>query len=220
MHKNLNRGLSKGALNPESKIWPGLPELTLLRIIGVAWSTSDLNHAVVSPTRVLMGAYLGLGRVRSLSDIASGLFICSIFLQYEKLSKRLVPEAVNFLINSVLHLAPTSYTDASKLPGSFPAPDFKSELCESFTVDASTATPDRVDLLEVLTNDAVPSATRSGLLRITFELLGKYADSYKSLEGFIELYEPVSEILKNASKQNKLHETLQVWPCTQTYIHS
>jgi nucleolar protein 14 len=65
MYKNLKRGLSRGASHPEAKTWPGLPELSLLRLIGSVWSTSDLNHAVVSPTRVLMGAYLGLCRVRS-----------------------------------------------------------------------------------------------------------------------------------------------------------
>lgn len=72
MHKNVKRGLSRGALDPESKTWPGVPELSLLRIIGLIWPTSDLNHAVGSPTRVLVDAYLGLGRVRSLRDLASG----------------------------------------------------------------------------------------------------------------------------------------------------
>ena len=81
MHKNLVRGLSKGATSPNSKTWPGPAELGLLRVLGVIWSTSDMNHAVISPTRVLMGAYLGLGRIRSISDLASGLFLCTIFLQ-------------------------------------------------------------------------------------------------------------------------------------------
>ncbi len=60
MHKNLKRGLSKGALDPEAKTWPGLQELSLLRVIGQIWPTSDMNHHVVSPARLLIGAYLGL----------------------------------------------------------------------------------------------------------------------------------------------------------------
>ena len=104
MHKNLKRGLSHGALDPEAKTWPGLAELSLLRLIGIVWPTSDMNHAVISPARLLMGAYLGLGRVRSLTDIGSGLLLCTLFLQFEELSKRLVPEAINFLVNTVLHL--------------------------------------------------------------------------------------------------------------------
>ncbi|KAG7447628.1 Nop14-like protein [Guyanagaster necrorhizus] len=211
MHKNLNRGLSRGALNPEAKIWPGLPELSLLRIIGVTWSTSDLNHAVVSPTRVLMGAYLGLARVRSLADIASGLFLCSLFLQFEKLSKRLVPEAVNFVINAVLHLAPNSYKDASALPGSFPSPDFRSELSSSFTVQHSTGSPasQKVNLLEVLEAGSVNEETKLGLLNAALDLVARFAELYKGLEGFVELYDPISTILKHMLKQTELSEALQ-----------
>ncbi|KAK0499598.1 nucleolar protein 14 [Armillaria luteobubalina] len=211
MHKNLNRGLSRGALNLEAKTWPGLPELSLLRIIGVAWSTSDLNHAVVSPTRVLMGAYLGLARVRSLADIASGLFLCSLFLQFERLSKRLVPEAVNFVINAVLHLAPNSYKDASTLPGSFPSPDFRSELSGSFTVQHSTGSPlsQKVDLLEVLVAGSANEETKFGLLSVALDLVARFAEMYKGLEGFVELYEPISTILKHILKQPGLSEALE-----------
>ena len=40
-----------------------------------------MKHAVVGPARYLMGAYLALPRIRSLADIASGLFVCSLFLE-------------------------------------------------------------------------------------------------------------------------------------------
>ncbi len=129
MQKNLRRGLSHGVTDDTAKTWPGLPELSLLRVIGRVWSTSDMNHHVISPARLLMASYLGLCRVRSLQDIASGLFLCTLFLQYEEFSKRLVPEAVNFLLNSVLHLAPHSFQDEGSLPGTFPTPDFRSERC-------------------------------------------------------------------------------------------
>lgn len=212
MHKNLNRGLSRGTLNLEAKTWPGLPELSLLRIIGIAWSTSDLNHAVVSPTRVLMGAYLGLARVRSLADIASGLFLCSLFLQFERLSKRLVPEAVNFVTNAVLHLAPNGYEDAPALPGSFPSPDFRSELSGSFTVQHSTGSPpsQKVDLLEVLVAGSANEGTKFGLLSVALDLVARFAEMYKGLEGFVELYEPISTILKHILKQPGLSEALEV----------
>lgn len=204
MHKNLRRGLSRGALDPQSKTWPGLSELTLLRIIGSTWPTSDLNHAVVSPTRVLMGAYLGLGRVRSLTDIASGLFLCTLFLQFEELSKRLVPEAVNFAINSVLHLAPNGYEDIAALPGVFPAPDFRSELCRGLFLDFKKAKKviPKANLVALLTPETPTEEGKAQLLALAVDLLGRFADMYKGLEGFIELYEPVLEILLHIREQN------------------
>jgi nucleolar protein 14 len=81
MEKNLTKGVAKGPLTASSKTFPGLSELTLLRLAGLIWSTSDMKHRVIGPARMLMGAYLELGRIRSLQDIASGLFVCSLWMQ-------------------------------------------------------------------------------------------------------------------------------------------
>jgi nucleolar protein 14 len=81
IQKNLVRGLGKGALLPTSKTFPGTSELALLRLIGEVWSTSDLRHPVVSPTMILIAQYLGQGRIRTVADIASGLFLCSLTYQ-------------------------------------------------------------------------------------------------------------------------------------------
>ena len=197
MHKNLTRGLSLGT---QGKTWPGMAELFLLRMIGLIWPTSDLNHAVVSPTRMLLGAYLGLGRVRSLSDISSGLFLCTLILQFEAISKRFVPEAINFLVNSVLHLAPHKYQEISTLPGSFPSPDFRTDLCRSLSLSRNVQngpTPQKPNLLSLLAASNLNEQSKVDLLGIALNLLGQFADMYKALDGFIELYEPILVILEN-----------------------
>nr|VWO96259.1 Calcium-transporting ATPase (EC [Ganoderma boninense] len=215
MHKNLKRGLSRGALDPEAKTWPGLQELSLLRVIGQIWSTSDMNHHVVSPARLLMGAYLGLGRVRSLQDIASGLFLCSLFLQYEKMSKRFVPEAMNFLVNSTLHLAPHPYTDVGSIPGNFPAQDFRTALTLPLGIIAKKAkklSANKPDLTNCLCGESLGEQTKVDLLGLTWELLGRFADLYKGLDGFIELFTPIQETLtavKDSSLPPDLSTRLQ-----------
>ncbi|KAI1796126.1 Nop14-like protein [Ganoderma leucocontextum] len=186
MHKNLKRGLSKGALDPEAKTWPGLQELSLLRVIGQIWPTSDMNHHVVSPARLLMGAYLSLGRVRSLQDIGSGLLLCSLFLHYERMSKRFVPEAVNFLVNSTLHLAPHPYTDVASLPGSFPAQDFRTALTVPLGIDVKKAkklSANKPDLANCLYGESLGEQT-------------------KGLDGFIELFTPIQETLGTVKGNN------------------
>ncbi|KAE9397779.1 Nop14-like protein [Gymnopus androsaceus JB14] len=204
MHKNLKRGLSQGALQPEAKTWPGPAELTILRIIGSLWPTSDMNHAVVSPARVLMGAYLGLARVRSLNDIASGLFLCTLFLAYEQLSQRFVPEAVNFLVNTVLHLAPNKYQNASELPGSFPSPDFRSSHCRQLALDAKSAKGLKIqkpDFGALLTSEDLDDASKLNLLALSLDLLGRYADLLKGLEAFVEIFDPIAQILSSLKLQ-------------------
>lgn len=81
MQKNLSRGLARGATRPDSKTFPGAPELALLRLVGLFWSTSDYSHPVVVPAVLLMGQYLSQSRVRSLRDLTSGLFLCSLLAQ-------------------------------------------------------------------------------------------------------------------------------------------
>jgi nucleolar protein 14 len=147
-----------------------------------------------------MGAYLGLGRVRSLGDIASGLFLCTLFLQYEALSKRLVPEAVNLLVNAVLHLAPHPYRDASDLPGLFPSPDFRSDLCTPLLMNTKarkSLVVRKAELLNLMTADNDDEQAKSDLLLLAFHLLGEFADLYKAIDGFVELYEPIISILNN-----------------------
>lgn len=211
MQKNLKRGLSHGVTDPSSKTWPSLPELSLLRVIGILWPTSDMNHAVVSPARLLMGSYLGLCRVRSVQDLASGLFLCTLFLQYEELSKRLVPEALNFLQNTLLHLAPHKFKDEAALPGFFPSPDFKAAHSAGLTVGRKAKKLDvqRPDLTTLLAGDVAEEQAKVNLLGLALELLGQYADMYKGLEAFIELYDPVVALLEGI-KQDALPATLAV----------
>lgn len=221
MYKNLKRGLSHGPIDPEARTWPSLPELSLLRIIGSIWPTSDLNHAVVSPARVLMASYLGLGRIRSLTDITSGLFLCSLFLQFETLSKRLIPEVINFLINTVLHLAPHHYGDISTLPGTFPSPDFQSDLCRPLRLRGNSKNPPipQKANLSWLISSGPSEQAKTDLLSLALGLIELSADMYKGLDAFIELYQPIAEIIHNLDG-DKISECQQVGFLTMMNIKS
>ncbi|THH27646.1 hypothetical protein EUX98_g6552 [Antrodiella citrinella] len=202
MQKNLNRGLAHGVTLETSRTWPGLPELSLLRIVSIIWPTSDLNHPVVNPARVLMGSYLGLCRIRSVQDMASGLFLCTIFLQYEALSKRLVPEVINFLAISLLHLVPHKLKDASTLSGGFPVPGLNTES-PSLRMLGKKATGLAIDKPDIARYFGdTPLADEQGkvnLAGLTLDLLCRFADLYKGLDGFIELYQPLHDLLSEVT---------------------
>ncbi|KAH7344064.1 nucleolar protein 14 [Rhizoctonia solani] len=195
MQKNLARGLAHGASSADSRTWPGAAELALLRLVGVVWSTSDLNHAVGTPSMLLIGQYLAQARIRSLRDIASGLFLCTLVLQYESYSKRFVPEAVNFLANACLCLAPHKYT-STNLPGWFPVADLEalSDLKLKSSSKLTPGTPNLSTLLNLEGNGGVQD--KLDLLALAFTLVTKFAQMYASLNGFIELFEPVKKVLE------------------------
>ncbi|CAE6366691.1 unnamed protein product [Rhizoctonia solani] len=212
MQKNLARGLAHGASSSDARTWPGTAELALLRLVGALWSTSDLNHAVGTPAMLLIGQYLSQARLRNLGDVASGLFLCTLVLQYESYSKRFVPEAINFLLDVCLNLAPHKFT-TTNLPGCFPVPDLGSlpGLKLKSSGKLAPGTPNLSTLLN-LEGDG-EAQDKLDLLVLAFTLLAKFTQMYASLSGFIELFEPVKKVLeglalgKQSSELQKRHSS-------------
>ncbi|KDN48010.1 hypothetical protein RSAG8_03026, partial [Rhizoctonia solani AG-8 WAC10335] len=172
----------------------------------------DLNHAVGTPAMLLIGQYLAQARVRNLRDIASGLFLCTLVSQYESYSKRFAPEAVNFLANTCLHLAPHKFKSIN-LPGWFPINDLES-LSGLKLKSSSKLTPGTPNLSTLLNleGNGEPQ-NKLDLLALAFTLLAKFAQMYASLSGFVELFEPVKEVLeglslgKHSSELQKRHSS-------------
>ena len=100
-------------------------DLIVLTGIGSTFSTSDHFHQVATPAMMTMARYLGQRIPRSLSDLAKGLYLCSLCLQYQRLARRYVPEVVNFVLNTLQMLAPVK---PSKQFGPYPSHDSPASL--------------------------------------------------------------------------------------------
>ncbi|KAI0307057.1 nucleolar protein 14 [Multifurca ochricompacta] len=196
MHKNLTRGLKRDGVDSSAKTWPSLPELVLLRVLGALWPTSDMHHVVVSPARLLMGSYLGLCKIRSLTDAASGLFLCTLFLQYESLSKRFVPEVINFLIHVVWSMSPRR--GASVEPERIPHSSVRlsiEQLCVLGKGKGETLLVNRPDFVAVISGGRPSAQANIDLLGLAVDLLKQFSELCKTLDGFVELYSPVLLVL-------------------------
>ncbi|NXF35567.1 NOP14 protein, partial [Nyctibius bracteatus] len=84
--------------------FPGLDTLFYLKITSLLFPTSDFWHPVVTPAFMYMSQLLTKCRITTLQDVVKGLFICCLFLEYVSLSRRFVPELINFLLG-VLHIS-------------------------------------------------------------------------------------------------------------------
>lgn len=206
MHKNLKRGLNRGA-----KTWPGLPELVLLRVLGALWPTSDMHHIVVTPARLLMGSYLGLCKIRSVANAASGLFLCTLFLQYESLSKRFVPEAINFLIDVVQSLSPRGGASSASGKSTSSSSRHHERLCVIDDGEAEELLVNRPDIVTLTGLEQINAQANVDLLSLAVDLLAQFSEAYRALDGFAELYSPVLEVL-NSANSDVLCPALQVMP--------
>ena len=74
------RRLLKSTQN-EVREFPARQDLILFYTVGQIYETSEFSHRIVNATTLFMGQILSQMRVRSIQDIARGLFICTIFLQ-------------------------------------------------------------------------------------------------------------------------------------------
>ncbi|XP_075150601.1 nucleolar protein 14 homolog l(3)07882 [Haematobia irritans] len=80
-----------------SKQYPSLEVLIYFKIVSNLFSTSDFRHPIVTPCYIFMQHILSKARVKSRQDIAMGLFLVTLSLEYGHISKRFLPAAFNFL---------------------------------------------------------------------------------------------------------------------------
>jgi nucleolar protein 14 len=227
LSKNFLKGISSGALDPSSRTWPGLAELNILRLVGMTWSTSDLSHPVAAAALLVIGQYLSpQTRIRSLEDIASGLFLCTLVAQYEERSKRYVPEVMGFLEQTIGILLPTTFRNRASIansnnsgtktkssrviPGSFSTPDWGTDhvkglkLRTNIELIPSTTVNLPESLRVVPRTPAVKGSKKSGAVQveqieITQKKVDLIATTFKVLESFVEMYvtlEAFVEIIK------------------------
>ncbi|KAL5115283.1 nucleolar complex protein 14 [Pleosporales sp. CAS-2024a] len=71
-------------------------DLALLTAIGSIYPTSDHFHQVVTPAITLMARWMGLTTPASTKDVATGAYVGALCLQYQRLSKRYIPELIRY----------------------------------------------------------------------------------------------------------------------------
>ncbi|KAH6606591.1 nucleolar complex 14 [Trichoderma cornu-damae] len=177
-------------------------DLTLLTAIGTIFPTSDHFHQVVTPAMLTIGRYIGQKVPRDMSDYAIGTYLSILCLQYQQLSKRYVPEVINFSLNTICSLSPTA---PSHPLGNFPVhePPTGSRVREAKAIE-----PRRLNF-----SDCLPEKSQEGgkalkvaLLSTTIQLLDAAADLWTGKPSFLETFSQVIVVLNHVnSKPSRQH---------------
>ncbi|KNC95834.1 uncharacterized protein SPPG_08777 [Spizellomyces punctatus DAOM BR117] len=179
-----NLGSGKG-----SKAWPDLHALVLLKLVARIYSTSDLVHPVVTPAMILIGQYLALCPVVKGRDAAVGLFLCEVVYEYETLSKRYVPEVINFFGNLLSLLLPLEeHTTQAEFPT---APILEPNVTSLRIKDWSeTLTP--LSLASLCPQSEIHNLS---LLNTSLHLLTRFAKLYTDTSTFSTIFSPFLPLL-------------------------
>jgi nucleolar protein 14 len=132
--------------------------------------------------------------VRNAVDIAAGLFLCSVSAQFESFSKRLVPEVVNFLSQSITTLI---LGDADMAKQGAETASHLDKL-----VDAKvTASDGRPDILAILCTGKITRASRQQLCFVALDMSAEIYTRQTSLLSFEECFAPLGQALHDAAAE-------------------
>ncbi|CAO3651469.1 unnamed protein product [Mucor hiemalis] len=178
-----------------SSSWPDVEDLTLLRSIGQIFSTSDLTHPIATPALLFMCHALGQCRIQTEIDIGRGLFLTLLAFEYQTISKRFMPECLNFLNKAMVSLAPKGIFQDS-IPGYFPLAEEAVELSilDPSGKDIKSIPSVKLENLSIEveeSNDEIRISLFGGALRL-FE---KYLQLYSATPAFLEVFQDTLTIL-------------------------
>lgn len=172
---------------------PTAGDLVIYTAIGTIFPTSDHFHQVVTPAILSMGRYLGQKIPQTLADFTRGAYLCTLCLQYQKLSKRYLPEVIIFIENTLCALAPAKM---AHLPGSFPYHEPKI----SVRIEDGSVYPQTPNFYHCVSSDlsaGEEEAVKVALLVANLNLLDTAADTWTGKAAFTEVFEPVSKIIQH-----------------------
>ncbi|CAB4442152.1 unnamed protein product [Rhizophagus irregularis] len=193
--------------------FPGITDLFLFKLFGKVFSTSDFHHNIITPTLLLIGQYLSQCQVINGKDLISGLFLCNLLYEYQALSQRIIPEAINFLFTTLVYLAPkNTFNNTPSIPGTFPFPNSINSIPSILQIkDGKNIEIKLLKFSEILNKNVDNLDTddfRVSVLLATLHIIELYAILYNSTSAFIELFNPVSELL-SSYPLNKFEELVK-----------
>ncbi|XP_063780458.1 nucleolar protein 14 [Pseudophryne corroboree] len=181
--------------------YPALHVLLYFKITAILFPTSDFWHPVVTPAVTVMSQLLTKCPVSSLEDVAAGLFICCMFLEYVSLSRRFIPELINFLLG-ILNLA----TPRQASVGYVIVPPFKlhGKSSELLLLESTAGVESWVKTslpLTAISGLSTKSKTEISHFKLTcvavsLDLVRRCVDMYKSMPAFQETFNPIAKLIR------------------------
>jgi nucleolar protein 14 len=86
--------------------WPSTGVFLLLRLVGNIFPVTDKRHHVVTPTMLFMAQMVSQTPVSSEVDLAMGVLLSALLIEYSKEAQRVVPEALGFIASTIRLFAP------------------------------------------------------------------------------------------------------------------
>ncbi|GIC92609.1 snoRNA-binding rRNA-processing protein NOP14 [Aspergillus udagawae] len=175
-------------------------DLVILTGIATTFPTSDHFHAIATPAHLCLARYLGQGAINTLGDYVTGAYAASLCLQYQTISKRYMPEFVNYVLNALCNLCPT---EPNSSLGFFPARGSQESLR---LIPSKQLNPRKLRFWDIATaqsDQRSQNELKLSLIHTFVTLLNSASDLWTGKSAFFEIFEPVQQVLRHVSKSTK-----------------
>lgn len=167
-------------------------DLLMLTAINMIYPTSDHFHPVVTPATLLMAKHLGQHPPMSLGEMCIGTFIITLLIRGQHLSKRVLPEAMNYILLALCLLSPVPLPPP--LPGTFIYHEPPKPL--RISNPPTSWIPRKLSFSELF-SVSHSSDTSLALMHTLLSLLSKLADMYSGKSAFTPFFNPAKEIVSH-----------------------
>ncbi|RUP49341.1 nucleolar protein 14 [Jimgerdemannia flammicorona] len=189
------RGMQAAFLH--ERVVPGLAEVVVLRVLGQVFPTSDFQHPVATPAMLFVGQCLEQGKVATEADVAKKIVLAQVLYEYQTISKRFLPEPLNFLISALVLLTPKPAFPGPTIPGTFPLLEGEAP---NLRLERPDLEPAPLDAMALLATDGSgagdPQRVRASLISASLAALDSYTLLYSSTPAFVEVFGPVVEVVR------------------------
>ncbi|CCG25865.1 Nop14 nucleolar protein [Candida orthopsilosis Co 90-125] len=180
-------------------------DLIYFVIVAMLFSTSDHYHLIVTPSVILMNQILSniVYHPRDVGQLAQGVLLVDVLLQYQRFSKRYDPESVNFIEHSIMMLVPESekFDNTKLLSMADPSTNYDLPKSTKFTKD---------HLLSIKEIFTTSDKLKSKLLIKLINLMDKSVKLWRDKSSLVELLDSYIAILKHIIKYTTIEPIPQL----------
>lgn len=185
--------------------YPQLDTLIYFQIMGKLFPTSDYRHPILTPANIFIHQILSQCRVKSRADVASGLFLTTLVLEHQQLSKKFLPSVLNFL-HGVCYLgikkSPIDGMKAIPPFKRFPKLDSILVLGEDYEGKCNDKKM-RLKSSDFLENE-IDESFKMRAVNLSVNLMLEYVQLYEDHNGIKYFINPFENILNRVKDQDHL----------------
>jgi len=198
-----------------------LNDLIFLQLLTVIYSTSDYSHPIITPALLIMENYLSQAIINNEKDIIRGLYICNIMYMTQKRSKRYIPEAINYLIKTILMVIPNTCISKKTESSLLNSNVINNKMLYLTGNNWSKIELEPLKLSLIMSDNNTKNEflkyynsneLKISILGLCIELLEKYSKLYLDIGCIKEIFSGVDNLISDLEKvpfSNKLNELIK-----------